>query len=224
MFKSRFSRDIGCENEFARDRNHGLYSLASRLDVPFKNVYPDSLRFDIFRSCEFARHVKSGKAKMMCKCTYLTHNLFALRNKKTKREAYACYPCIKDLIDSQARCEAHRYTILRRHRKWDGQSLACGNTPNANHRPMDDIYDYLTNKQKNMIECAHYFKVISDDDRAILFDDQCDSRDKRALKKTVELFFIIGNGYNYNDLGRSLILNDEKNDDIVNQETNNVEC
>ena len=135
----------------------------------------------------------------MCKCTYLTRNLFALRNKKTGREAYACYPCVKDLVDSGSREEMHRYIILRRHRKLDKP-----------HSPIYDIHEYVQDKHKSIVECAHYFKIITDDDRAILLDNACDTKHKRGLLKTIDMFFIIGNGYNHNDLGKSLILNDEK--------------
>jgi len=212
MLKNRFANQLGTEFEFSRDKNHGLYSLASRLDVPFKNVYPDSLRYDVFKSCEFARLVRCSKEKMLCKCTYLTHNLFALRNKKTKREAYGCYFCVKDLVDSLTRCEIHRYVILYRHRKWDASQ-----SKNVNLKwPSDDIHGYLQDKEKNMVECAHYFRVITDDDRAILFDDKCDTRQKHALKKTIQMFFILGNGYNSTDLGQSLIINDNKNNDVDN--------
>jgi hypothetical protein len=214
MFKNRFANQLGTESEFSRDKNHGLYSLASRLDVPFKNVYPDSLRQDIFRNCILSRRVKcSSSTKLMCKCTYLTHNLFGLKNKKTDREAFACFHCVKDLVDFYTRGEIHKYIMLRRYRKWD-----------RSYTPVDDIYEYTKDKPKYMIESAHYFRVITDDDRAILLDNNCDTKQKRALKKTVELFFIVGNGYNDNDLGRSLIINDEKNDNIDNQALNNVEC
>ena len=225
MHKNRFSNQLGTESEFSRDKNHGLYSLASRLDIPFKNVYPDSLRFDIFRNCAFSRRVKcSTSTKLMCKCNFLSNNLFSLKNKKTEREAFACFHCVKDLVDAYTRAEIHKYTILWRYRKWNGKALSCGNAPNKQHWPMDDIHGYLNNKEKNMIDSAHYFRVITDDDRAILLDDKCDTKEKKALKKAVEMFFIVGNGYNPNDLGRSLIINDEKNDDIDNQATNNVEC
>ena len=189
MFKNRFANPLGTEYEFARDKNRGLYSLASRLDVPFKGLYPDSLRFDVHRYCMFSRRVKcSGSKKMMCKCNYLTTSLFGLKNKKTEREAFACFYCVKDLLDAYNRAEVHKYDILHRYRKWGKE-----------HSPIDDIYEYTKDKETNMIDSAHFFKVITDDDRAILLDDKCDTRQKHQLKKTVELFFIVGNGYDNAD-------------------------
>ena len=71
------------EIELGRDKNHGLYSLASRLDIPFKVLYPDALRYDIYLRVKPTRQVKCGvREKLACRCDYLTYSLFELKNKK----------------------------------------------------------------------------------------------------------------------------------------------
>lgn len=172
------------ENEMGRDKNHGLYSLASRLDIPFKGLYPDALRYELYLRVKPTRKVKCGiREKLACRCDYLTYSLFELKNKKNEKTAWVCYFCCKDLLNSEDRSEMHRYHYIRLYK-------------HLKKSPFDDAYRYIDNKDKNMIHSAHYYGVINDDAKAVLLDDKCDSTRKSNLFKVVNLFWTIGNAYN----------------------------
>lgn len=180
---SRARKTTECED--MRDTKHGLYSLASRLGVNFKGVYPNTLRGDLMYRVKYTRRIKcGGRQKLDCRCDYLTYSLFEVMNTTNDKTAWACYHCLKDLVGEEARNEMHMYHFMREHR-------------NCEQPPLYDIHDYLgERKHKNMVESAHYHGVINDDEKSILLDEACESKQRKGLLKTLTLFWIIGNGYN----------------------------
>ena len=189
------------ESPFGRDKNHGLYSLAARLGINFKNHYPDMLQQKMFHECEFTRKIKCAiRSKMTCKCDYMTLCLFALRNRRTGKEVYACKYCLKDLVTGYDRMLMNDYDHYRE----------LKNRKTVNGKPTADI---LKQHRKDMLDIAKDFKIITVDERSLLLDDLCDSERKRELEKAVEFFYLLGNGYEENKKGELIVNNDKKADD-----------
>lgn len=167
---------------WGRDSNHGLYSLGSRLGLDIKNSYPDTLRAHIFTKCIFTKRVKATiKTPLICRCDLKTYSQFGLINKATGKEAFACSHCLNDLVTHENRHMMLSYNELKAERKtFRGQ-------------PLDE--ELLKQKMKLMTKIAYFFKVINEDERSILLDDACNHPRKNSLQKTVQLFFLCGNGF-----------------------------
>ena len=182
MFRDR-NNELLTESVFARDKNKGLYSLASRLGVDFKGVYPDDLKWKIVRETEFAKKVKcSLRNKMPCRCRLLSNTHYALVHKRTQKQAWGCFHCVKELVYNEHRTKMYYYECLHFDKPMGGNIMSAE--------------QWEKSKPKYKADIARYFNVIDETERRVLDNDgDCNTEWKSELAFKIERFIKVGNGY-----------------------------
>ena len=168
------------ENPRSRDKNRGLYSLASRLGVDFKGLYPNDLRWKIMAEADFAKKVKvSLRNKMPCRCNYLSNTQYCMLNRKTKQETYSCFECVKELVYNEHRTEMFRFECLHHDSPFAGLKRE----------------EWDKSKLRYMVDNAIYFNIIKKEDRSVILDPNNESSEKQELVDKLKHFIKYGNAY-----------------------------